>query len=298
MLIKKADSRAKDLKILQNFLRYYRLTPQQRKLIEKEIRILKLGWLGEKESAYYIDFYYKDSKNWVVIHDLRLEFGGNVAQIDHILINRLFEIYVLESKNFKASKIKISEKGEFSVKYGRKWIGIPSPIEQNERHINLLSKVIKAKDLPPKRLGMSFKPYFWNYVLVSPKTIIERPKSKFENVIKADMLTKTIEENAEKLKLSDFAKMFNLCTLDTIIEFAKKLVALHKPKQIDWAKKFKISPAQKKHFCQRCKKEISEKEAKYCLKNRHLFLGNVFCFSCQKLARRHLSPSRTAQGIV
>ncbi|PKN12574.1 MAG: hypothetical protein CVU69_05935 [Deltaproteobacteria bacterium HGW-Deltaproteobacteria-4] len=53
-----------------------------------------------QNSAYYLDFNYKDSQNWAANHDLRIEHRGRVAQIDHLLINRLLDIFVLESKNY------------------------------------------------------------------------------------------------------------------------------------------------------------------------------------------------------
>ena len=34
------------------------------------------------------------------MHDLRVEHAGQVAQIDHLLVNRLLQIYVLESNSF------------------------------------------------------------------------------------------------------------------------------------------------------------------------------------------------------
>jgi hypothetical protein len=46
----------------------------------------------------------------VVIHDLRIEHRGRVAQIDHLLINRVLDIFVLESKNYYYG-VKISEEG-------------------------------------------------------------------------------------------------------------------------------------------------------------------------------------------
>ena len=39
----------------------------------------------------------------MVLHDLRLEHGNQVAQIDHLLINRWMECYVLETPKAKAS---------------------------------------------------------------------------------------------------------------------------------------------------------------------------------------------------
>ncbi|SDX20984.1 nuclease-related domain-containing protein [Lysobacter enzymogenes] len=77
-----------------------------------ELRIRQAGLKGERDSAYHIDFHFERSPNWAVIHDLRLERDGRVAQIDHLLINRWLEIYVLETKHFHAG-IKITSDGEF-----------------------------------------------------------------------------------------------------------------------------------------------------------------------------------------
>jgi hypothetical protein len=110
---------------------------------------------GEAESAYLINFYYEASPNWAVIHDLRLERNGRTAQIDHLLINRWLECYVLESKHFHAG-IKITEEGEFMRwnDYKHTYEGMPSPLLQNERHITVLRDVVNtltAPAQPPRR---------------------------------------------------------------------------------------------------------------------------------------------------
>ena len=99
---------------------------------EKEFKILKSGNQGEQNSAYFIDFYYKDSQNWAIIHDLRIEHDGLTAQIDHLLLNRCLDFYVLETKHY-ARGIKITEYGEFLVEYQNNYVAIESPIEQNKR---------------------------------------------------------------------------------------------------------------------------------------------------------------------
>ena len=98
MIIKKKDSRQSDIDELFSLLDLD-LPREKKSLIRKELNFLKSGERGEKDSAYYIDFDFGSSKNWAVIHDLRLEFEDKSAQIDHLLINRLFDFYVLESKN-------------------------------------------------------------------------------------------------------------------------------------------------------------------------------------------------------
>jgi len=87
MIIKNRGSFENDIAQLKELLSL-RLTDKQRFLLEREIRFLRSGEKGEKDSAYYIDYYLGRSKNWAVIHDLRLFFFGQTAQIDHVLMNR------------------------------------------------------------------------------------------------------------------------------------------------------------------------------------------------------------------
>lgn len=104
MLIKSADDKAKDLEILQTLLSHPAASPEIKRKIEQESRFIKSGVVGEKEAAYEIEFHYGSSKNWAIIHDLRIEHQGRVAQIDHILVNRFLDVWVCESKRFTLKK--------------------------------------------------------------------------------------------------------------------------------------------------------------------------------------------------
>ena len=197
MIIKPMDSKQDEIKELSSLLDE-KITPNQRFQIERELKAIRSGVLGEKDAAYYINFYFGESKNWAVIHDLRIEYEDQVAQIDHILMNRMFEIYVLESKNY-SYKITITPEGEFKGCSETKYYGVPSPIEQNKRHIHLLERFLKAKEILPKRMGIPISPRFKSLILISPKSIISRPpEKKFDTsmVIKADTLRTKIDDEA------------------------------------------------------------------------------------------------------
>jgi hypothetical protein len=242
MIIKKMDSKQEEIAELTALLRS-KLISHQRFLIERELKTMRSGVSDEKGSAYYIDFYFENSKNWAVIHDLRLEHKGQVAQIDHLLINRFFDMYVLESKNY-SHRLKITPEGEFQIYYGKEYIGIPSPIEQNKRHIHLLGLFLKHKNILPKRVGISIRPRFKNLILVSPKSVITRPpKKKFDtgSVIKADTLRTRIDrELAKQNPLADLATISKTCSSSTLMETAKTLAGFHKPKKIDFRAKFGV----------------------------------------------------------
>jgi len=298
MLIKDIDSKDNDIAKLEELLKLGNLTANQKSLIKKEINAIKKGIQGEKESAYYINFYFKDSKNWVVIHDLRIEHNEKVAQIDHILINRLFDIYLLESKNYSYN-LEINEFEEFNLFKDDKFFSIPSPVEQNRRHQFLFSKFLEDKDLLPKRLSIPIQPKFYNYVLISPYSIIKRANGKnldklLSQVIKADRIRRVIDKNVDEIGVLDsFISASKMVSFNTIIDFAKKIVSYHKPIEINWEAKFGINKSeqnintkaelsQKRYFCAKCKKIISKKEAKYCFENRAKFKGKAYCYNCQK----------------
>jgi hypothetical protein len=320
MIIKTRDSKSQDIAELQNLLDE-NLTSNQRFLIERELKSIKAGAHGEDDAAYYIDFYFSHSKNWAVIHDLRIEHNGQVAQIDHLLFNRMFEFYVLESKTY-AYGVKINEIGEFEALYQNKYFGIPSPIEQNKRHITLLEKFIKDREILPKRLGIRIQPTFKSFILVAPKSIIRRPENKrfdTSSVIKADTLKTIIDKELDVIKPTDFALIAKIVSGDTVKETAELLASYHSPAQINFKAKFGIeevvpeiessvgeevavqseskteeslssgdssSQVQKswsrsKFFCAKCKTSISDKVAKFCFNNKSKFGGKAYCFDCQ-----------------
>ena len=155
---------------------------------------------GEQESAYLPDFHFKASRNTAIIHDLRLDVNGRVAQIDHLLLHRTLNIFVLETKHFTAG-VKITEEGEFlrCNPLTKSYEGMASPLAQNERHIAVLKDAFEQIDLP-SHLGIRRTPVFLSYVLVSPRARIERSK-RFDtsHVLKADMLSVEDELNKRGL---------------------------------------------------------------------------------------------------
>ena len=159
-------------------------------------------------------------------------------------MNRLFDIYVLESKNF-SYKLKITPEGEFQAHYGKEYFGIPSPIEQNKRHIYLLDLFLKQHDILPKRMGITIKPIFKSLILLSPKSIISRPpKKKFDtsSVSKADTLRTRIDQEVDKGNpLADFASLSKLSSSSTLVQTAKTLARFHKRIKINFRAKFGLS---------------------------------------------------------
>lgn len=306
MIIKQKDSLSGVYEDLQVLLQLP-LDNRQQSLVERELKALNYGARGEQDSAYFLDFAFGKSKNVAIIHDLRIEWQGRVAQIDHLLINRLLEVFVLETKNFFGD-LKINDQGEFSVVYSKKVYGIESPIEQNKRHIEVLKDRVAARGLTPTRLGIPLPLSFLSYVLISPKSNIDRPHpKKFDAsmVIKADQFQAENEKRIDQLSaISVLTTAGKLVGMDTLEEFAKGVASLHRPGKINYRAKFGIpetltaappKPASVEVApvatsaegitgkCDKCGAGVEAKVVAYCRFNRAKLGGHkVLCRECQK----------------
>lgn len=229
MLIKSQDDKKKRLRLLEELRKSDRLDDSQKDWLQKEHRRLKRGVAGERDAAYYIDIFFAESKNYAVLHDLRLEADGRTAQIDHLVFDRMLTFFLLETKNYNGNLI-INERGEFTVEYsGERKYGIESPLEQSRRHETVLKKVLE-------RIGITGRagtaPSFVHVVMVHPKAIIERPpKDLFDTscVIKADQFA-TWHRNhiGDSDVATSLRELLNVRGRDTVLEWGEKLRAEHR----------------------------------------------------------------------
>lgn len=320
MIIKEADDKNSTLDALKGLLARSDCKHDTKKRIEQEIRNIQAGIRGEDEAAYEIKVHWGESKNWMAIHDLRIEHGGLVAQIDHLLINRFLEMWVCESKHFSEG-IAINEHGEFAAFFGGKPYGVPSPIEQNIKHILILKKLFDSGAVKlPTRLGFTIKPDLKSLVLVSKGARISRPKAKIESmeaIIKNDQVFRYIDKTIDQS--NNPLMMAKIVGQDTLEALAREIAKLHKPIAFDWSAKFGLPkeqpaislakpeppPARKaeaatpeldvaqtaseqgqkpkqKLVCHSCGASVGYNVAKFCWFNKPKFGGNIYCMDCQK----------------
>lgn len=231
LIIKKADDKTKRLDLLSDLRKSPLLNADQLGWLDDEIKRVRRGIEGERDAAFYIDSYLKDSRNHAVIHDLRLEVDDEVAQIDHLFFNRMLHFFLVETKCFNGNLV-INEHGEFTISYPNgKAFGIPSPIQQSKRHERILAKVLERLEITG-RLGV--KPTFHHLVLLHPKAIIKRPGSSIfdtSRVLKADALPTWHQNwiNKDTGIVDTFTGVLTIRSSDTIKEWAEKLVRQHRP---------------------------------------------------------------------
>lgn len=239
MILKEFDSKPKSIKTLESLLKQS-TSEKQKALIKKELVALTNGYEAEKQNAYYIDFYLKDSKHVIVLHDLRIEYNGESAQIDHMLITR-FGIELLESKSF-TGEVSINEDNSINVKYNNKMKSFPNPIEQSKRHAKLLSDFINNNLDMGKRIkllgGFSVRS---NVVLLNPKTYITN-KALPKNFYRADSYINARRDEIDNMGTLQVLKSASIMvTIEKAKEIANFLIAHHTPIAFDYEKKYKIS---------------------------------------------------------
>jgi Nuclease-related domain len=241
MLIKDRDGRNGTIEELRDLLAL-NLSPRKKFLIERELRNISPVDDGGRDAVRFINFYCADSRNWAIIHDLKIENNGSSTQIDHILINQFFDIYLVESKNYTYS-LKITAAGEFLVFDGRKYQSVDSPIEENRKRIQALRKALAENKIMPKRLGIPVRPRIKPYVLVSPAAnVLRPPKSVYDtsSIVSADYLIQTLLKKVEGAKrfcqkLKRLPKVFNTNALQ---KAAAQLASLNAPCTIDYGRLF------------------------------------------------------------
>jgi nuclease-like protein len=306
MLIKPAATRTSDVMALETLLKRSDVAADARRRIQEELRTLAAGVKAEDDAAYQIEFYCGTSPNIMTLHDLRLEHNGRVAQIDHLILNRLLEIYVCESKSF-AHGVSINDHGEWSTGYRNNSRGIASPIEQNLRHAEVLRDVLASGRVAlPKRFGITLMPEIRPLVVVSSRARVTRPRVRvpgLDSVINVDQLMSTIDRAVDE-KLSRAFEHGNVGALlavgkavgrETLERLARELAALHSPISFDWPAKFGLKAEQAQPHsmgfvavsCGSCTRPVSQKVAAYSQANRARFGNLILCWDCQRTANRN-----------
>ncbi|MCU0891072.1 MAG: NERD domain-containing protein [Sandarakinorhabdus sp.] len=243
MILKPREDRAASIAALERLMAHPAATRHDIERLRQQIDAIIKGDLSESKAAIELDTHYGDRKGTMIIHDLRIEVDGLVAQIDHVLVNRFLDVWVLESKRL-ANGIKVQDNGECLTFNGRYPVAIDSPIEQNRRHVRMLERLFASGAVTlPKRLGITLKPRLRSLVLIAEGRI-SRPKLAvpgIESLIRTDQLVAHIERESDSRSGLDMARVLGL---ETVQEIGRQLVAQHRPIEFDWERRFGLPSQQ------------------------------------------------------
>ncbi|MFW6308235.1 MAG: nuclease-related domain-containing protein, partial [Campylobacterales bacterium] len=231
MILKQIDDKSPQIKVLEELYSKSQSQPQK-KLIKADLDRLRAGHEAEKENAYYLDFGLKDSKNIILLHDIRIVHDDRTAQLDHVLISRL-GIEVLETKSSKGS-IAINDDGSLTYQSGKYKNTYPNPLEQSKRHAQLLKQFIEENITFPKRVMLLGGVEVTSRVLIHPKTTIAN-KTLPEGFERADSFISAREKETESIStLKAISALSRLYDIDKAKEIANLLLESHTPIEFDY----------------------------------------------------------------
>lgn len=187
--------------------------------IDKDIKLIELGVKGEAEIAFELK---NANLGLVVLRDITLEFQGNKAQIDYVIVSKGFT-YFVECKNL-IGNIYIDNNGQFTREYnynGKKIKeGIYSPYTQAVRHKEIFRNIwLNSHNSFVKLLvGASFDNNWYKplVVLSNSKALLYdkyAPKNIRDCTIRVDQLVSYIEKdlsNYDKDLLANKKRMYSL----------------------------------------------------------------------------------------
>jgi hypothetical protein len=240
MILKPREDRAASIAALERLMAHPAATRHDIARLRQQIDAIIHGDMSEGKAAYELDTHFGISRNWMVIHDLRIEVHGQAAQIDHLLLGRCLDVWVLESKRL-SSGLKVLDNGECLTFRNGRPVAIDSPMEQNRRHVKILQRLFDSGAVPlPRRLGLTLKPKLHSLVLIAEGRIT-RPKAAvpgIESLIRTDLMFSHVERAAEKGSPLDLAKLVGCDTLEAI---GQALASQHRPIEYDWQRRFGLA---------------------------------------------------------
>jgi hypothetical protein len=318
-VLKHADDKQPQIDTLEALKRRPDVDRRTIALIDDEIWAIRLGRRGEDEAAYAIDFAYKGRENHVVIHDLRLEVGDRVAQIDHLILNRVLDLWVCETKAFSEG-VKIDDRGYWRRYAGGKTYGMPSPVRQNENHVQVLRELFDSGAIDLPRRLVTLKPTCRPVVLLSNSAKLDLPRSAakraaihgLDTVIKVEELKQTIYESLDD-DMRALRALPKFVSASTIKRIGEQLLALHRPGTFDYEAKFglrkreappisaaHVSAPERPSSCESCGRSLSAKVAAYAREHAEELGGRLLCYDCQQVhkrrARRDAQARQRAQA--
>lgn len=213
--------------------------PDVARQIEQDIKMLSYGISGEIAVAYELRHSYMPI---LILRDLYLEYKGLTAQIDYVVIDNKF-ILIIECKKMTGD-IEVTSNGDFirlfknaSGKVYKKE-GIYSPIVQNQRHLELIKRILcdEMASLNEKKCKEILHSIV---VFANPKTIVNMKYAKADTkkaIIRGDQLISHMKS------LHDANKDGYWFPEDAMYRVAEILMAHHRENVVDYTQKYAIVP--------------------------------------------------------
>ena len=110
-----------------------------------------------------------------------------------------------------------------------------------------------------------------------------KKENKEATILKMDMFDKGMGQRINDASLGEMFSLAKICSQETVLVFAEKLVAHHRPIVFDFAAKFGIAikVPEEQPACEKCRVFVEPKVVSYCRAHEKRFEGVILCRTCQ-----------------
>jgi hypothetical protein len=268
MLLKDCDSREYDVLVLEVLAQNATLSTQERQQVLRMLRGVRAHQERRRSLARFLNTLFESRDDWVVLHDLRLEGDDGVIELDHVLINRLMQFWVLDASCFDLP-LTISPFGELSahqgpsveqgasvgqgsledigevVQSGDELRLTPSPLLALKEQQQCFRRWLESSGLLPSRLGMVLQPQLTHRLVIAAEEQVSRPP---EDILDSRALVDLRGLSEECLNLgSGAASVARMRDFTHRIDprrlrrLGRAILAQHGPSRVDWASRLGLS---------------------------------------------------------
>lgn len=154
------------------------------------------GRKAEEQMAFYLRRFFGRSEDVDVLNYLRIDMGGEVAQMDHLVLHP-YGLLIVESKSVSGS-VQIKDDGQWIRWYGKQPSGMRSPITQARMQAMLLRDLLSDR---VKQKGFFDQVRLDVLVAISDAGTIQWPASgALPEVCKADQVHERILDRVDQFR--------------------------------------------------------------------------------------------------
>lgn len=257
------------------------------------------GHVAEGQTRRHLDERFERSRDHAVLHDIRIDTGdGDVAQIDHLVLNRFAEPWVIETKS-AVGGLEIDRTGQWFRRDRASVVPIPSPVRQAERQASAIGRLDYDRKLPlPSRIRLFGGLDVRALVVVADRTPISVPDNPSEDVtrelnrvVRCDQIGQRIWDDWQYPVQCEGVAGFQTWTR-TLLAPLRLIGCRHLSKMSEELSRLALPSVGR---CATCQRTITDKEEAYCRSRSQLFNSELHCYSCQQTLRDRTIAANSAE---
>lgn len=251
---------------------------------------MRAGQAAEVQTRRHLDERFARSPDHAVLHDLRLDAGdGGFVQIDHLVLNRFAEAWVVETKS-AVGGFAIDRTGQWTRGDRAGTVLISSPVRQAERQASAIGRLDYDRKLPlPRRVRLLGGLDVRALVVVADGTPVSIPDDPPEvvirelgRIVRGDGIGERMWQDWQYSVQREGVEGERNWTRAFLAPL--RLIGRHELTELKDALCALALPAAGQ--CATCDRAVSRGEQEYCRDQPQRFGGKTHCYTCQQSLRR------------